>query len=570
MSKLTDDILSNVDIVDVISKHVSLKRSGSNFSGCCPFHNEKTPSFMVSPTKQIFKCFGCGKGWNVFTFVQEIERIDFWDAVKILANDARIDISTYEYDHKKRDGQTDSKEKMKRIHKLAQQFFVDELATQTDALDYLHLKRHLSDEMIKEFGIGYAPESHYALGQFLKGKGFTEADLAEASLLKKGQNTDYYTFFRKRITFPIYDTMQNIIGFSARVLDPNDNPKYLNSAEHAAFEKSKVLYGLNRAKQYVTQHNAIIIVEGQMDVIALHRLGFPIAVATSGTALTEQHIKLLKRYTDNLYLLFDSDSAGQAATLRALNIAYQYDLFPKKITLPEWCKDADDVANQEWGSELFAKVFADAQDAFMATIDQLKNTFDITSPVDRQKVLNILFGLVQSMNNISLQQHYIQVMADVFHSPYEIISSQYKKYTQDDGKLNARYKQATPSTHYQENRDMLFAALFFRDFLAEHQDTPTLWDPLFQLKDLFIEHLPQSTFAELLSDPSTETAEQLNETQLRREKEFTNNDETRKYLITKQTLWQVIKWLSQQLIKLAHLSHEDKQRILTLTNAFAR
>lgn len=129
--------------------------------------------------------------------------------------------------------------------------------------------------------------------------------------------------------------MQNIIGFSARVLDPNDNPKYLNSAEHAAFEKSKVLYGLNRAKQYVTQHNAIIIVEGQMDVIALHRLGFPIAVATSGTALTEQHIKLLKRYTDNLYLLFDSDSAGQAATLRALNIAYQYDLFPKKITLPE-------------------------------------------------------------------------------------------------------------------------------------------------------------------------------------------------------------------------------------------
>lgn len=185
---------------------------------------------------------------------------------------------------------------------------------------------------------------------------------------------------------------------------------------------------------------------------------------------------------------------------------------------------------------MFAKVFADAQDAFMATINQLKNTFDITSPVDRQKVLNILFGLVQSMNNISLQQHYIQVMADVFHSPYEIISSQYKKYTQDDGKLNARYKQATPSTHYQENRDMLFAALFFRDFLSEHQDTPTLWDPLFQLKNLFIEHLPQSVFAELLSDPSTETAEQLNETQLRREKEFANNDETRKYLIIKQTL----------------------------------
>lgn len=206
----------------------------------------------------------------------------------------------------------------------------------------------------------------------------------------------------------------------------------------------------------------------------------------------------------------------------------------------------------------------------MATITQLKNTFDLTSPVDKQKVLNVLFGLVQSMNNISLQQHYIQVMADVFHSPYEIISSQYKKYAQNDGKLTARYKQATPSTHYQENRDTLFAALFFHDFLAEHQTTPTLWDPLFQLKDLFIEYLPQSTFAQLLSDPSTETAELLNETQLRWEKEFSNDDETRNYLITKQTLGQLIKSMSQQLIKLAHLSHEEKQRILTLTNAFAR
>ena len=172
----------------------------------------------------------------------------------------------------------------------------------------------------------------------------------------------------------------------------------------------------------------------------------------------------------------------------------------------------------------------------MATIEQLKDTFDVTSPVDKQKVLNILFGLIQAMNNISLQQHYMQILSDIFHSPYEIISSQYKKYAQNDGKLAARYKQVTPSTHYQANRDTLFAALFFHDFLTDHQTTPTLWDPLFQLKNLFIEHLPQSVFSELLNDPSTETAEQLNQTQLRWEKEFENNDEDRKYLITKQTL----------------------------------
>ena len=523
---------------------------------------------MVSPVKQIFKCFGCGKGWNIFTFVQEIERIDFWDAVKILAHDAHLDISTYEYDHKKRDGQTDSKEKLKRIHKLAQQFFVEELATQTDALDYLHLKRHLSDEMIKEFGIGYAPDSHYALGQFLKSKWFTEADLVEASLIKKGQNTDYYTFFRKRITFPIFDTMQNIIGFSARVLDPNDSPKYLNSSEHAAFEKSKVLYWLNRAKQYVAQHNAIIIVEGQMDVIALHRLGFPIAVATSGTALTEQHIKLLKRYTDNLYFLFDSDNAGQAATLRALGIAYQHDLFPKKITLPAWYKDADDLANLENGSELFAAVFAEAQDAFTATIEHLRSSFDLNAPVDKQKILNILFGLIQSINNISLQQHYLQVIADFLRSPYEFIYNQYRKYAQNDGKLTARYKQATPSTHYQADRDTLFAALFFRDFIVEHQTTPTLWDPLFQLKNLFIEHLPQSTFVQLLSDPSTETAELLNETQLRWEKEFDGNDETKKYLVVKEVLWQLVQSLVAQLNKLSNISDIEKQRVSHFKTAF--
>lgn len=570
MSKLTDDILSSVDIVDVISKHISLKRAGSNFSGCCPFHNEKTPSFMVSPTKQIFKCFGCGKGWNVFTFVQEIERIDFWDAVKILAKDANLDISTYEYDHKKRDGQTDTKEKLKRIHKLAQQFFVEELEKNPEALEYLHEKRHLSDEIIKEFGVWYAPESHYGLWQFLKSKWFSDADLTEASLIKKWQNTDYYTFFRKRITFPIFDTMQNIIGFSARVLDPNDTPKYLNSSEHAAFEKSKVLYGLNRAKQYVAQHNAIVVVEGQMDVIALHRLGYPIAVATSWTALTEQHIKLLKRYTDNLYFLFDSDNAGQAATLRALNIAYQHDIFPKKISLPEWYKDADELANQEDGPALFTEVFTEAQDAFAATIEQLRTSFDVNSPVDKQKILNILFGLIQSINNISLQQHYLQVIADFLHSPYEFIYNQYRKYAQADGKLATRYKQATPSTHYQAPRDLLFASLFFHDFLETHIEHQELWEPLIQLKDLFIKHLEDSYFAQLLNDLSTEVAAQLNETQLRWEKEFDGNDETRKYLVVKQTLWQLLKSMSQQLLKLSELSHEEKQWVLTLTNAFAR
>ena len=273
MSQLTDDILSNIDIVDIIGKYMPLKRSGSNFSGNCPFHNEKTPSFMVSPSKQIFKCFGCGKGGNVITFMQEIERIDFRDAAKELAKQANIDLTKYQIDPTKHDHYNDEKEKLKYIHKIAQKFFVDQLAKHPEAKKYLNEERKLTDEMISHFGIGYAPDSHYAMIQELKNKGFTDKDIIEASLAKRSQTGgDVYTFFRNRITFPVYDTMSNIVGFSARILDPNDKPKYLNSAEHKAFEKSKLLYGLNRAKNDIKKYDGLFIVEGQMDVIGLARL----------------------------------------------------------------------------------------------------------------------------------------------------------------------------------------------------------------------------------------------------------------------------------------------------------
>jgi len=268
--------------------------------------------------------------------MQEIERIDFWDAAKELAKQANIDLAKYQIDPTKHDDRQDEKEKIKRIHKIAQKFFVEQLEKHPEAKKYLNEQRKLSDQMIHDFGIGYAPDSHYTMIQELKNKGFVDKDLIESSLAKKSQTGgDIYTFFKHRITFPIYDTMNNIVGFSARVLDPNDKPKYLNSAEHKAFEKSKLLYGLNRAKNDIKEHNALFIVEGQMDVIGLARLGYKLGVATCGTALTQEHLKLIKRYTEHLFLLFDSDDAGQDASLRALTLAYQHNLFPKIILLPE-------------------------------------------------------------------------------------------------------------------------------------------------------------------------------------------------------------------------------------------
>lgn len=570
MSKITDDILASVDIVDVVSRHVQLKRSGSNFSGCCPFHSEKTPSFMVSPQKQIFKCFWCGKWGNVFTFVQEYEKIDFWDAVKELAKDARIDITKYDLDTKKMDQNSDSKEKIKRIHKLAQEFFVQELEKNTEAKVYLTEKRKLNPEFIKEFGVGYAPDSHYALGQFIKSKWFNDQDLAEASLIKKGQNTEYYTFFRKRITFPIYDTMNNIIGFSARVLDPNDTPKYINSSEHPAFEKSKILYGLNRAKQNISKHNCIIIVEWQMDVIALHRLGFPIAVATSGTALTEHHMKLLKRYSDNIYFLFDSDQAWQNATIRALNIAYQHDIFPKKIKLPDWYKDADDLANLADWSEQFAKCFEQAEDWFTATFKQLKSNTDITSPIEKQKILNMLFGLVQNIDNISIQQHYIQTISDLINSPFEITRSQYNKYAKIDWAFANRQKNsALKKENHQPSRDILFASLCFNDYYKNHEDHENIWENFIKIKNNIIEFLPDSEVTKLISSKDDEIIQQLYANQMWWENEFDNKDEERKYASVKQILAQTIQWFLQQILKNSHISHEKKQEILTLHKVFS-
>ena len=248
MNKLSEYIVENVDIVDIISRRVQLKRAGSNFSGLSPFQHEKTPSFMVSPQKQIFKDFSSWIGGNVITFIMEYEKVDYMDAIKIIADEQRLDISEFISNSEKSKEYADDREKLKRIHKLAQEFFVDSLKKSPKAIDYLHEKRKLSDNIISDFGIWYAPDSSYALIQHLREKWFNEQDLAQASLAKKWQS-DYFSFFRNRITFPIFDTRNNIVWFSARVINPEDQPKYLNSSEQAIFEKSKILYWLNFAKK---------------------------------------------------------------------------------------------------------------------------------------------------------------------------------------------------------------------------------------------------------------------------------------------------------------------------------
>ncbi len=573
MSKISEDILSAVDIVDVINRHVPLKRAGANFTACCPFHNEKTPSFMVSPTKQIFKCFGCGKGGNVITFVQEIERIDFWDAAKELAKQANIDITKYQSDPKKFEERNDEKEKIKRIHKLAQKFFVEYLEKHPEAKNYLITERKLDEQTIKAFGVGYAPNSHYALIQELKKKWFTDQDIIDASLAKRSQTWwDVYTFFKNRITFPIYDTMNNIVGFSARILDTNatngspasagTGPKYLNSAEHKAFQKSQLLYGLNRVKQEIREHDAICILEGQMDVIGLARLGYRIWVATCGTALTPEHLKRIKRYTQNIFLLFDNDDAGRDASIRALTLAYQHDIFPKIITLPEEFKDIDDLANTADGKNIFTTQRKESQDWFSVIFQNLRKKFDITSPIDKQKILNILFWLVLNINSSAMQDHYIQVLGEKIGIGYEIMVSQYKQYAKNEGRFTLQQKNKTQETKYEIQREQLLAALFYDRCIEQYQENKDKRGALTWFIKILWEILPENNINKTIQ--TTEKKEDLIELQLRREKELADKDEEKAYQTIKQIILPTLQDYTKQITKQKTISNEKKIELLNM------
>ena len=570
-NSLVDEALGRVDIVDVIGRYIPLKRAGSNFSACCPFHWEKTPSFMVSPTKQIFKCFGCGKWWNVFTFVQEIERIDFRDAVKVLAEKENIDISQYQtatpaYIQKSQD----DKEKLKRMHKLTQEFFVESLHKSQPALDYLHNKRHLDDKLISEFWIWYANDKHYELLNMLRSKWFSDDDLLEASLAKRNANGEIYAFFRNRITFPIYDLMKNVVGFSARVLNPEDAPKYINSAEHRAFEKSKILYGLSHAKQFINTHQKLIVVEWQMDVIWLARLWFPIWVATSGTALTEQHVKILKRHTENLYLLFDNDQAGRQATFRALKLCYAQDLFPKIVSLPEWFKDADELANHENWNQIFQQCIDKASDGFLEMFNRLRSSFDMNSPVDKTKLINTMFELILAVNNILIQESYKRAFADKLWFPFETVDLQFKKYTQWAGKIfiqQQRRQEANSESKYHLDREKLFISLFYNWFVdsllkEEYEFIQDLYGFAGQISRADPDWLLSHTINNTCSDEEKTT---LDEFQLRREKEFWNlSDEKSKRQVVITTITPVIQDLFKQATKSKNLTDDEKKQLIIL------
>ena len=372
-SEVIEEVVSRNDIVDVISGYIKLKKSGSSYVGLCPFHNEKSPSFSVSGTKQMYHCFGCGVGGNVITFVMEYENYTFPEAVKMLADRAGIALPVMEYSGEDR-RERDIKTKLLEINKIAATFYYHQLKSPAgqSGLDYLK-KRQLSDKTINTFGLGYAPQLTGDLYRMLKEKGYDDELLKESGLFtyEKGIREKFWN----RVIFPIMDINNKVIGFGGRVMG-DGKPKYLNSPETKLFDKSKNLYGLNVARS--SRKNNLIICEGYMDVISMHQAGFNQAVASLGTALTPGHARLMKRYTDNVLITYDSDEAGVKAALRAIPILKEAGLSTKVINMRP-CKDPDEFI-KALGTEAFQERIDKAENSFMYEIGIIEKNYNRSDP----------------------------------------------------------------------------------------------------------------------------------------------------------------------------------------------
>lgn len=417
---LIEEIRTNNDIVDVISQYVVLKRSGRNFFGLCPFHKEKSPSFAVSPDKQIFHCFGCGAGGNVIHFISKIEGLDFKDTLELLANRVNIELPTL--DNLEDDKTARLKSKVYEINKIAAEFYHENLykpASKT-AQEYIK-KRKLDNRTLKAFLIGYAGNFN-ELYLLLKQKGYTEEEMLASSLVKRTENGGYMDSFRKRLMFPIQDVRERVIAFGGRVLD-DSKPKYINSPENIVYSKGRNLFGLNVAKKHDTRK--IIIVEGYMDAISLYQRGITNVVASLGTAMTEAQGRLLRRYSEQVILGYDADGAGQAAILRGMEILQNLGCDIRVLQI-EGAKDPDEYV-LKYGPERFQKCVDNAISLVEFKVKVLLKELNIENTNDKIKFLNEIAKILAKVTNQMEREIYVDKIAKEYKISKEAIYAEVNK-----------------------------------------------------------------------------------------------------------------------------------------------
>ncbi len=419
-----EEIKSRLNIVDVVQDFVQLKKAGTNYKGLCPFHSEKTGSFMVSPTKQIWRCFGCGLGGDVFEFIKQIENIEFAEALKILADRAGVELKKPTFEQIQGDKK---KEVLFEINAAAAKYFEKvlwESNAGAEALDYLR-RRGLTDPTIRKWQLGYAPDDFHYLENFLA-KAFDKRDIEQAGLIiKSDRDAGYFDRFHDRVMFPIINLHGQTVGFTGRLLHDKPNTgKYVNSPETPIYNKSHVIYGLYAGKQAIRKGDRAILVEGNMDVIACHQVGFDQAVATSGTALTQDQLNTLKRFTENLVFAFDTDAAGSTATKRALELALNSG-FNVKIANLGTAKDPDELIKK--GIGLWQKAIDGAGNFLDFILESLLKTNNPETPEGITKIESEIIPLIGYVSNPVVKAHYVRKVASALNVPektlYERLSS---------------------------------------------------------------------------------------------------------------------------------------------------
>lgn len=407
---LIEEVRMKNDIVDVISGYVKLQKKGSSYFGLCPFHNEKSPSFSVSRQKQMYYCFGCGAGGNVFTFLMEYENFTFTEAVEFLAERSGVELPKAEYSKEAKE-RAGLKARLLEINKAAAQYFYVQLKSEQGKTGYTYLReRMLSDETIRAFGLGYSNKYSDDLYRYLRSKGYQEDMIRQAGLISTDEKHGVYDKFWNRVMFPIMDANSRVIGFGGRVMG-DAKPKYLNSPETPIFDKSRNLYGLNRARS--SRKPYFLLCEGYMDVIAMHQAGFTNAVASLGTSLTTGHASLIRRYVQEVYLTYDSDGAGTKAALRAVPILREAGISAKVIRMDPY-KDPDEFI-KNLGAEEFEKRIAGAKNGFMFSLEVLNRDYHMDSPEEKTAFFQEAARRLIDFRDELERNNYIEAVAKEYH-----------------------------------------------------------------------------------------------------------------------------------------------------------
>lgn len=465
-----EDVKSRLSIEDVIGEYVQLKRAGRNFKGLSPFTSERSPSFMVSPEKQIWHDFSSGKGGNMFSFIMEVEGLDFRGALELLARKAGIDLEQYRGSRGRGNGQL--KERLYEALDVAAKYYQVQFSKTQPAYEYVLGKRRFSKQTALEWRLGYSPESGSALVSFLRGKGFKDDEITKAGLSSRRRygSGGIGDMFRGRVMVPLQDPQGRVVGFTARLLKDDKNaPKYINTPQTVLYDKSRHVYGLHLAKEAIRKSQFVVIVEGNLDVISSHQAGVRQVVATAGTALTEANLKALSRFTGDIRLCFDADRAGIAATERAIPIASKVGVSLSIITIPSG-KDPDELIKQD--PRIWQDIIAKPQYALDWLMERYQNLLDLTTATGKKEFSDILLPIVRQLADSVEQDHYMTRITEALNISRQALDTKLSKAPAPPPKTVK--KVATPqevdraAADYRKTQDHLLALLLPHRALRQH------------------------------------------------------------------------------------------------------